>query len=97
MARAIKIFDRKIKHGDLIVELVVWQLPLATQDRPHGLKYRLWCGRSGTTVVRYDNEAGKGDHRHDANGETAYVFGSVEQLIEDFVSDIERLTGWRME
>jgi len=97
MARATKVFDRKIKQGDLMVELVIWQLPAATPDRPHGLKYRLWCGRSGSTVVRYDNETGKGDHRRDANGETLYVFGSLEQLIEDFVADIERLTGRRIE
>lgn len=46
------------------VDMVIWQLPVPTQDRPHGLKYRLWAGRDGKTLVRYDNEKGKGDHKH---------------------------------
>ena len=46
----------------LIVEAVIWQLADPTADRPHGLKYRLYCGRGGECIVRYDNETGKGDH-----------------------------------
>jgi hypothetical protein len=38
--------------------------PAPTPNRPHGLKYRLWAGRDGKTLVRYDNETGKGDHKH---------------------------------
>lgn len=97
MPQAIKILDRKLKHGDLMVQIVIWQLPRATPDRPHGLKYRLWCGRAGKTVVRYDNETGKRDHLHDASGERPYAFVSPEQLIEDFAADVGRLTGWRLE
>ncbi len=44
--------------------MVLWQLPRATKDRPHGIKYRLYLGRAGQALVRYDNETGKGDHRH---------------------------------
>jgi hypothetical protein len=29
----------------------------------HHYKYRLYCGQNGATVVRYDNESGKGDLR----------------------------------
>ena len=97
MLRATKVLDRKLKRGDLMVQLVIWQLSRTTPDRPHGLKYRLWCGRAGESVVRYDNETGKGDHRHDASGEQPYAFVSHEQLIEDFAADVERLTGWRFE
>jgi len=43
--------------------------------------------------VRYDNERGKGDHRHDGDQETSYSFISVEQLIQNFKADIERLRG----
>lgn len=97
MPLATKVLDLKLRRGDLVVQLAIWQLPRATTDRPHGLKYRLWCGRAGETVVRYDNEIGKGDHRHDASGEHPYSFVSLEQLIEDFAADVERLTGWRFE
>jgi hypothetical protein len=97
MPRAIKILDRRLRHGDLMAQIVIWQLAGTTADRPHGLKYRLWCGRAGLTVVRYDNETGKGDHRHDPSGEQPYVFISAERLHEDFAADVERLTGWRLE
>jgi len=48
-------------------------------------------------VVRYDNEAGKGDHRHYGEREEPYRFESVERLLSDFAADVKRLTGWRFE
>ena len=41
--------------------MVIWELPAATVERPHALKYRLYCGEAGRCIVRYDNEAGKGE------------------------------------
>jgi Family of unknown function (DUF6516) len=38
--------------------------------------------------VRYDNERGKGDHRHLGLREEAYVFTTIEQLLDDFERDI---------
>jgi hypothetical protein len=69
-------------------------LPAATADRPHGLKYRLYCGRNGDCLVRYDNEAGKGDHRHYGDDEEPYPFTTIEQLLADFRTDCARLAGW---
>ena len=64
-------------------------------DRPHGFKYRLYCGQNGQTIVRYDNETGKGDHRHVGTQEleTSCVFASLVQLLKDFAEDVERLSG----
>ncbi len=92
MSRAIKILDRKLKHGDLVMQIVIWQLHRSTLDRPHGLKYRLWCGRAGKTVVLYDNETGKGDHRHIGEKEEDYTFTTIDQLLDDFERDI---ANWR--
>ena len=77
------------------VEMVVWTLSRPTAERPHGLKYRLYCGRGRACLVRYDNEAGKGDHRHYGEREEAYFFESLEKLLEDFRNDCTRLAGWR--
>jgi hypothetical protein len=82
------------KQGDTIIEMVLWQLPRPTGDRPHGLKYRFYCGRRGTCVVRYDNETGKGDHRHVGHREEPYAFTTVEALIEDFRRDCMSLANW---
>src|ERR1700686_2296811 len=63
--RATLLFHEKVVRADgSIIELIIWRLPRATGDRRHGLKYRLYYGRGGKCLVRYDNEAGKGDHRH---------------------------------
>ncbi len=75
--------------------MVVWQLPTTSAERPHGLKYRLHCSRGKECVVRYDNEAGKGDHIHRGEQEIPYRFDSVEKLVAEFQHDCARLAGWR--
>lgn len=73
-----------------ILELVLWQLPNKDMDRPHGYKYRLYYGdNKGTSLVRYDNEIGKGDHKHIGNKESPYQFIDQDTLIKDFHKDIK--------
>jgi len=75
--------------------MVIWRLPATDAERAHHLKYRLYYGYPGRCLVRYDNERGKGDHRHygDDEGkekEEAYSWASVQQIMADFKADIER-------
>ena len=49
-------------------------------------------GVDGICVLRYDNEAGKGDHRHIGKTEKHYNFTTPEVLLTDFWSDVDR---WR--
>ncbi len=91
---ARKLFYHKETRGDLIVEMVIWQLPRTSADRPHQLKYRFFCGTAEHCLVRYDNEAGKGDHRHYGHREVPYCFQTIERLVEDFRNDCTRLAGW---
>ena len=93
--RARQLFRYKDRQGDITVEMVIWQLPRAAEERPLGLKYRLYCGRDGDCIVRYDIEAGKDDHRHYGARQEAYRFISLESLVADFREDCARLTGWR--
>jgi hypothetical protein len=44
----------------------------------------------GVCVLRYDNETGKGDHRHIGKKETPYRFSTPEKLLEDFWNDVEK-------
>jgi hypothetical protein len=91
MASATLIEDRKIERDDgVIVQIRVWRLPAPTAERPHGLKYSLFCGRHGERIIGYDNEAGKGDHRHYREREEPYVFVSLDRLIADFEADIRK-------
>ena len=93
--RARQVFRYQAVQGGITVEMVIWALPQPTVERPHGMKYRLYCGRGHACLVRYDNEAGKGDHRHYGKREDAYQFESLDRLIEDFRADCTRLAGWR--
>lgn len=85
--------DKYLYPDDAIREMVIWQLPKPDFERPHGLKYRLFYGFPGQCLVRYDNESGKGNHRHYEDREEDYDWKSIEQLIKDFQTDIERLRG----
>ncbi|WP_029134623.1 DUF6516 family protein [Sedimenticola selenatireducens] len=90
--------DKYVYRDGAIREMVIWRLPAPDAERPHGLKYRLYYGQPGQCLVRYDNEQGKGDHRHYRDGEgnereEAYSWVSVQQLMVDFKGDIEQLRG----
>jgi hypothetical protein len=91
---ARKLFYHKETRGDVILEMVIWRLPAETADRAHGLKYRFFCGTAESCLVRYDNETGKGDHRHYGDAEEPYLFQSIERLVEDFRNDCVRLADW---
>lgn len=49
----------------------------------------------GVREVGYDNERGKGDHRHLDVVETACAFTSVEKLLADFWLDVRTKRGKR--
>lgn len=94
--RATLLFHFKERRGDLVVEMSLWALPSGSPDRSLGVKYRLYFGRAGRNLLRYDNETGKGDHRHvgPTEVEEARSFSTVEELLEEFRTECERL-GWR--
>lgn len=72
-------------------ELALWRLPTPLPPCVHPYKYRLAFVWNNQCVVRYDNERGKGDHRHIGIIETPYVFTDVDRLVADFFDDIKRL------
>ncbi len=88
------IFYERVDYEDgAIVEMKLWRVPVAVPPSAHAFKYSLFYGRPGIREVGYDNERGKGDHRHFRNAQTAYRFATVEQLIADFWSDVRTLRG----
>ena len=94
--KATRIFyDKAVLPDGAIVEMKIWQLPKPSSERPHGLKYSLFYGRDGVRIVGYDNERGKGDHKHLGEMETRYRFVSVEKLVADFLADVERAANER--
>ena len=98
MKATLVLRRRETLPGGIAIEMVIWQLPAHSVraqrlTRAHDFKYRLQAHRGGRTLVRYDNETGKGDHRHYGRREEPYAFAGMERLIEDFIADVERLGG----
>jgi hypothetical protein len=88
--KAIRIFRLKHELDDgSLVEMVIWRVPEPVAGSRHGFKYRLYFGRKRSRIVGYDNERGKGDHRHLEGRELPYRFVSPERLIADFLADVE--------
>lgn len=73
---------------DAKVEIVIWRLPRHLPGSQHRFKYRLALIARGVCVLRYDNEAGKGDHKHVDEREVPYRFVDLDRLQADFWADI---------
>ena len=85
--------ERHILSENAFVEMVVWSLPSPLSGSHHVFKYRLALVVDGNCVLRYDNEAGKGDHKHTGEDEAPYAFTSPEGLINDFWNDVDKWRG----
>jgi Family of unknown function (DUF6516) len=69
--------------------LIVWELVEPVLGSTHKFKYRLYYGLPNGERVRYDNERGKGDHKHINGVESMYEFVSLAKLLDDFDYDVE--------
>lgn len=81
--------NRLVVGEDRFVEIVIWRVPQAVRGSSHSFKYRLALVEAGVCVLRYDNEAGKGDHRHRGKREEPYRFSTPETLLRDFWADVD--------
>lgn len=86
--------ERHQLGSDSFVELRIWRVPKPVPGSGHDLRYALAYVAGGVCVLRYDNEAGKGDHRHIGTTETAYTFTTPAALLADFWKDVDQ---WRPE
>jgi hypothetical protein len=82
--------ERLILSRRAFVEIVIWKLPKPLSDSGHAFKYRLAYIANQRCVIRFDNEAGKGDHRHLDEIEAPYLFGNIETLQVDFWTAVNK-------
>lgn len=93
MNAILLLYERHVLSEVAFVEMVVWRLPVPLTGSMHVFKYRLALIIHGGCVLRYDNESGKGDHKHVGDREEAYLFTTPQALLKDFWSDTEK---WRL-
>jgi hypothetical protein len=92
MAARLLLRERRILGEDRFAEMVIWQLSDPLPRSAHGFKYRLAFVVNEICVLRFDNETGKGDHKHVGDREVPYAFTGLEQLVTDFWDEIDN---WR--
>ena len=83
---------KNVNPDGSILELVVWRVPEPVPPSTHPYKYRAVYIVNGQRILGFDNERGKGDHRHVNDVELSYRFTTVEQLVEDFIAAVD---AWR--
>lgn len=89
--KAVELLRTRVIYADTaFAELALWQLPKPLAGSARQFKYRLAYVVRGVCVLRYDNEDGKGDHRHFRGKQSAYAFTTPEKLLADFQRDISR-------
>ena len=89
MPKAKLIVHRKRLFDDgSISEIKLWQVSAVVRGSGHAFKYSLFYGCPGERWIGYDNEPGKGDHRHYGAREEPYAFTTPEQLMADFLADV---------
>jgi hypothetical protein len=84
--------DRFPIDDNSFVDLVIWRLPQPVRGCDHSYKYRLAFIENDLCVVRFDNEAGKGDHMHIGRREFPFHFKSISELYDDFYKEVDK---WR--
>ncbi len=90
MPATLLLRERLILSETAFVEMVVWRLPRPQPGCTHAFKYCLALVLERVCVLRYDNETGKGDHRHVDGRERTYRFADPERLQKDFWNDVEK-------
>ena len=81
MKAALIAQAKEVRDDGTIVEIMIWELPEPLPPCMHLYKYRLYFGLPGKCFVRYDNERGKGDHRHIGDQESTYDFSTLDALL----------------
>ena len=89
MKAELLLRERRVLSETAFVEVIIWRLPIAMEGSRHAFKYRLALVSQGVCVLRYDNEAGKGEHRHVGERQVPYYFTDLQTLQTDFWMDVE--------
>jgi hypothetical protein len=87
--KATELFRTKEAYDAGFIEIVIWRVPEPVPPSEHPYKYRLVYIVEGVRVIGYDNERGKGDHKHLGCIEEHYLFVNPQQLMADFMADVK--------
>ncbi len=87
--KANLLYKFKQAYGEGLIEGVIWEVPDPVPPSEHPFKYRLVYIKNGKRIIGYDNERGKGDHKHIEEKELTYMFIDIPTLLADFKKDLD--------
>ena len=73
-----------------IIQMIVWRVPEAVPPTAHGFKCRLVYVVEGVRVVGFDNERARVITATSTVKSVPTFFSTVDQLIEDFITEVEK-------
>lgn len=89
---AVELMNTRIQIADnAFATIRILQVDPAIKGSAHQYKYSLAYIVDGVCVMRYDNERGKGDHKHIGDSEYVISFTDISDLIRRFQADINQL------
>ena len=72
--KAALLLKSRVKLGaKRFADIAIRQVPEPVAGSTHGFKYRLALVVDDACILRYDNELGKGDHKHLGVGEALHL------------------------
>lgn len=92
MRAVLLLRERCVLAENRFADVAIWRVPSPVPGSAHDYKYRLALVVDEVCVLRFDNETGKGDHKHAGTREAPYTFTTLDQLVKDFWQAVET---WR--
>ena len=80
--------ERVILSRRAFIEITIWKLAKPLKGSAHLYKYRLAYVVDEVCMLRFDNESGKGDHKHLNEIEVPYDFTDLDTLQADFWAEV---------
>lgn len=85
--------DKVRLNASSLIKIVIWEVTPPVVGSQHGYKYSMAYVVDSVCVLRYDNERGKGDHKHIGETEVKTQFITIDALVNAFFDDVEAYRG----
>ncbi len=85
------VLIHRVLESSAIAQMKVWEVGVR-KEYQLGIKYSLFCveTRSNEIIIGFDNHHPKSHHKHIGKNETIVNFTNIDDLIDEFWSEIEK-------
>lgn len=87
----VSFFRFDYPNEEAFIQVKIWKVKPNVKGSFHEYKYSCAYVVRNICVLRYDNEAGKGDHKHINDKEIPVQFADIKDLISQFDADVQMI------